>query len=253
MKLTGQTTIVTGSTSGIGKEIALLFASEGANVAVVGRNQERGNKVVSEIEQKGRKAIFIETDVTIESSVKKMVDKVIDTYGSVDILINNAGVVIPGSIPEISKDQWEKTWHTNVTSVYLTSHAVLPHMLSKKEGVIVNISSEAGLKGLKERAAYCAAKAAVVGLTKAMAVDHSGDGIRVNCLCPGTIETEMVKNIIEDSPDPSTTKQMMIDRRLTPYLGTVTEVAEATLFLSSPTSKYMTGTILTLDGGATVK
>mgnify|MGYP001233675574 CR=1 FL=1 len=253
MKLKGLTAVVTGATSGIGREIALLFALEGAQVAVVGRNEKRGEDVVQDIEHKGGRASFFKSDLTVESSVEKMVAGVVEEYKQIDILVNNAGVVIPGSITDIGFEEWERTWQANVTSVYLTSRYVLPYMLERKQGTIVNMASEAGLKGFKDRAAYCSAKAAVVGMTKAMAVDHSENGIRVNCLCPGTIETDMVANIIQNSPDPEQTRQMMLDRRLTPFLGTTEEIAQATLFLASPEARFMTGAILSVDGGAAVK
>ncbi|MDF2961532.1 MAG: oxidoreductase [Paenibacillus sp.] len=253
MRLKGLTAVVTGSTSGIGKGIALLFAQEGADIAVIGRNRVRGLQVVQEIERSGGQADFFQTDLTVESSVSDMAKSVLKRFGRIDILINNAGLVIPGDIPGTLPEEWERTWQTNVTSVYLASRAVLPHMLERKSGAIVNIASEAGLKGLKSRAAYCTAKFAVVGLTKAMAVDHSADGIRINCLCPGTIETEMVTNLIARSDSPQQTRQMMINRRVTPYLGTVEEVSRAALFLADPENRYTTGAVLSVDGGAAAK
>jgi meso-butanediol dehydrogenase/(S,S)-butanediol dehydrogenase/diacetyl reductase len=253
LKLKGLTAVVTGSTSGIGKGIALLFAQEGANIVVVGRNFERGNKVIEEIKYIGGQALFSQTDLTVETSVREMVKEVINRFGQIDILVNNVGLVIPGAIPDINSEDWAKTWQTNVTSVYMASHEVIPYMQQRKSGAIVNIASEAGLKGLKNRAAYCSAKYAVVGMTKAMAVDHSGDGIRINCLCPGTIETEMVASLIANSSHPEQTRQMMIDRRVTPYLGTVEEVARAALFLCDPENLYTTGAVLSVDGGATAK
>lgn len=253
MQLQGLTALVTGATSGLGRGIALLFAQEGAAVAVCGRDAGRGSEVVSEIESQGGQAAFFAADVTAAAAVETMVAQVLARFGQIDILVNNAGLVIPGAIPAISPEQWETTWQTNVTSTYLLSHAVLPHMLARRSGAIVNMGSEAGLKGLRQRAAYCAAKAAVVGLTKAMAVDHSGDGVRVNCLCPGTVETDMVQRVIAGSPDPAATRQMMVDRRLTPYLGTVAEIARAALFLAAPANAYTTGAILAVDGGATAK
>lgn len=253
MKLQGLTAVITGSTSGIGKGMAYLFAKEGAKVAVVGRNADRGNQVVAEIHAQGGQAAFFPTDLTMEASVQGMVEKVVERFGKIDILINNAGLVIPGEIPDFQPEDWDKVWQTNVTSVYLTSRAVLPHMRRRKSGSIVNISSEAGLKGLKGRAAYCAAKFAVVGMTKSMAIDHSAEGIRINCLCPGTIETEMVAGLIENSGNPEQTRQMMIDRRVTPFLGSVEEVARAALFLCDPENRYTTGAVLSVDGGSTAK
>jgi Dehydrogenases with different specificities (related to short-chain alcohol dehydrogenases) len=249
VRLKGLNAIVTGATSGFGKAIAILFAKEGANVAVVGRNGERGEEVVRLIEENGGRAFFSQTDVTVDESVKNMVESVIDRFGHIDILINNAGVVVKGAAPDLSPEEWERSWQTNVTSVYLVSHYVLPHMLKRKCGVIVNMGSTAGIKGFKDRVAYCAAKFAVVGMTKAMAVDHSKDGVRVNCICPGAVETEAIKSMIENSPDPEQTRNMLLSRRLTPCLGTIEEIAEAVLFLALPQNRYLTGAILNFDGG----
>jgi NAD(P)-dependent dehydrogenase (short-subunit alcohol dehydrogenase family) len=253
MSLRGLTAIITGATSEIGRETAKLFAAEGAKVAVVGRNEGRGNQVIAEIKQSGGEAEFFKAEMTSEPEVKQMIENVAASFGGIDILINNAGLVIPGTIPEIGLEDWEKTWNANVTSAYLASHYALPHMLAKKNGAIVDISSEAGLKGFKARAAYCTAKFAIVGLTKSMAVDHSGDGIRVNCLCPGTVETEMVRNVIEKSANPEQTRNMLIERRLTPFIGQPDEIARAILFLADPENKYITGAVLSVDGGSTVK
>lgn len=253
MKFAGKTVLVTGSTSGIGKAIALAFAAEGANLAVVGRNAGKGRETAESIRKTGKKAIYIQTDLTVEESVKEMAEKAISSFGSVDVLVNNAGHLVSGTVPEIGAEEWRRTWETNVTSVYLTCHYLLPSMLRKGSGVIVNIASETALKGYKNRAAYGAAKAAVIGLTKSMAVDHSESGIRVNCLCPGTVETEMFNHLLNYNLDPNRHRQAMLDRRLTPYLGTIEEVSKAVLFLADPDMPYMTGSVLTLDGGSSVK
>lgn len=253
MELNGMKVVVTGSTSGIGRSIASLFSQMGAEVAIVGRSYDRGMEIVDDLKQKGFKSSYFQADLTNELSVKEMVSSIIKKFERIDILVNNAGIVIPGTVTTLNLEQWESTWNNNVTSTYLVSHEVIPHMLLKGSGSIVNIASEAGLKGLKERAAYCAAKAAVIGLTKAMAVDYSNSGIKVNCLCPGTIQTESVNKMILKSADPMLTKKNMIERRLTPFLGTVDEVARATLFLANPINSYLTGTILTLDGGSSIK
>lgn len=253
MSLTNEVAIVTGATSGIGKGIATLFSNEGAKVVIVGRNEQRGNEVVETIKASGGEALFIQADVTVEEDVKHVVDTTMKTYGNIDILINNAGVVVPGSIPEVDFDNWKKVYDTNVTSTYLFCHYVLPIMIEKKKGSIINIASEAGVKGLKNRAAYCAAKAAVIGMTKAMAVDHSPYGIRINAISPGTIETPMVEQLINNAPNPEEMRQTFIDRRLLPYLGKVEEIAQCALFLASSKASYMTGANVIIDGGATVK
>lgn len=253
MKLKNQVTVVTGATSGIGRSIAVKFALEGAKVVLIGRNDERGGEVAEEIKQIQGECVYIRTDVTREEDVKAAVMQVIADFGQIDILVNSAGAVLPGSVVDIGLDGWNFVYNTNATSTYLMCHYVLPHMIEKKSGSIINISSESGLKGFKDRAVYCAAKAAVVGLTKAMAVDHSPLGIRVNCICPGTVETQMVKNLIDSNPDPEGLRQGFISRRLLPFLGTPEEIAGCALYLASPESRYMTGSIISIDGGSTAK
>ncbi len=253
MSLTNQVAIVTGATSGIGAGIAELFAKEGAKVVVVGRNEERGSNVVSTIKQDGGEATFVKANVTEEAEVKAVVEQTLAVYGDIDVLVNNAGVVFAGSVPETNLENWQNIYDTNVTSTFLFCHYVLPTMIKKKEGSIINIASEAGVKGLKNRAAYCAAKAAVIGLTKAMAVDHSPLGIRINAISPGTIETPMVEQVIANHPNPDEMRAEFIRRRLLPYLGKVEEIAECTRYLASDQAKYMTGANVIIDGGATVK
>lgn len=253
MRLKGQIALVTGATSGLGESIAKRFAHEGAQVIVVGRNEERGASVAAAIKEAGGEAIFIQAELTREEDVKNMVQKAVAHFGSIDIVINNAGLVIPGNVADLSLEQWDKVFQTNVTSTFLVSHYALPVLIEKKSGSIINISSEAGLKGLQNRAAYCAAKAAVVGLTKAMAVDHSPQGVRVNCICPGTIETPMVRNLIDSSVNPEDTMKQFLQRRLTPYLGTPEQIAEAAVYFALPDNLYVTGAILSIDGGALVK
>lgn len=253
MRLKNLVAIVTGATSGLGEEIAKGLAREGAKVAIVGRNEERGKGVESIIRSNKGEGRFFSADVTNESQVKRLVDDVLDEYGKIDIVVNNAGKVIPGNTVGLSLEQWEEVFKVNVTSTYLVSHYTLPHLLKGESSSIINIASEAGLKGLKDRTAYCAAKAAIVGYTKAMAVDHSGDGVRVNCICPGTIETPMVKNLIENHENPEGLKQQFIDRRLTPYLGSPSEIAEACIYFALPGNKYVTGAVLSIDGGALAK
>lgn len=253
MELQGLVALVTGATSGLGRAMALLFAREGAAVAVCGRSAERGAAVVQAIAAAGGRAAFFAADVTDPAAVAGLVAGVLASFGRIDILVNNAGISIPGTVTAISPEQWAATWQANVTSAYLCSYAVVPHMLERRSGSIIHVASGAALKGQKSRAAYCASKAALVGLTKAMAVDHSADGVRVNCLCPGVVETEMVRKVIEASPDPEETRRLMAARRLTPYPGTPEEVARAALFFASPRNVYTTGAILSVDGGTSVK
>lgn len=253
MRLKDTVAIVTGATSGLGEAIAKRMAQEGAKVAIVGRNEERGEKVVSSILKSDRTAKFFSADVTEEQDVKEMINSVITAFGRIDTIINNAGLVIPGDILTTNKEEWEKVFDVNVTSTYLVSHYAIPHLLKNNAGTIINISSEAGLKGLKNRAAYCAAKSAVIGLTKAMTVDYSSKGIRVNCICPGTIETPMITNMLNNHKEPDQLMAQFLDRRVTPHLGSPEEVAEACVYFSLPQNKYVTGAILSIDGGALAK
>lgn len=253
MRVAEQVAVVTGATSGLGEAIAKRMAEEGAKVAVVGRNQKRGEGVVAHIRQKGGVAEFFQADVTVEAEVEAMIEAVSRQFGKLDIVVNNAGVVIPGSVATVKKEEWDEVFAVNVTSTYLVSHYSLPHLIKQKSGSIINIASEAGLKGLANRAAYCAAKAAVVGMTKAMTVDHAADGVRVNCICPGTIETPMIKEMLAKHPQPEELMEQFLSRRVTPQLGTAEEIAEACVYFALPDNKYVTGAVLSIDGGALAK
>lgn len=253
MELKDKVVLITGATSGIGEGIAILFGQKGARVIVIGRHEGRGENVARSIRENKGEAIFIKADVTNEDEVKQAVHQTLQTYGRIDCLINNAGVVHAGSIPETNMEAWRNIYGVNVTSVYLLCHYVLPHMIKQKAGSIINIASEAGMKGLKNRAAYCSAKAAVIGLTKAMAVDHSALGIRINAISPGTVETPMVEDVINHHENPEQMREELIGRRLLPYLGKVEDIAECALYLASEKANYMTGANIVIDGGATAK
>jgi NAD(P)-dependent dehydrogenase (short-subunit alcohol dehydrogenase family) len=249
-KLENRVAIVTGATSGIGEAIARRFAAEGARVAVVGRNFQRGQAVVDSITNEGGTAEFFPADVTLDSAVRYLIQSILKRFETIDIVVNNAGLSLPGTVISITPAQWDEVFSINVTSAYLVSHHAMPYLLKRGDGSVINISSEAGLKGFKDRAAYCAAKAALVGLTKAMAVDHSADGIRINCICPGTIETPMVRRLIDEHVDPLAMKDEFLQRRLTPYLGTPDDIAEAAMYFALPGNRYATGAILCVDGGS---
>ena len=249
-RLAAQVALVTGATSGIGEAIARRFAAEGARVAVVGRNADRGAALVREIDQVGGTARFFAADVTSDDAVRALLQAVQQCFGWLDIVVNNPGQSMPGTVVDTTLAQWEQVFSINVASAYLMCHHAMPRLLQRGSGSVINISSEAGLKGLKDRAAYCAAKAALVGLTKAMAVDHSGNGVRVNCICPGTVETPMVSRLIAEHASPQAMKDAFLKRRLTPYLGTPDDIAEAALYFALPGNRYATGAILSVDGGS---
>lgn len=255
-RLRGQVALVTGATSGIGAAIALRFAAEGAQVAVVGRDAGRGEVAARRIGAAagpGGGAAFFAADVTDDAAVTRLVQAVQLHFGAIHIVVNNAGLSMPGTVVQTTPAQWAEVLRLNLTSAYLVSHHALPLLVAGGRGSVIHIASEAGLKGLQDRAAYCAAKAGLVGLTKAMAVDHAREGIRVNCICPGTIETPMVARLIDEHPHPAAMRETFLLRRLTPFLGTPEDVAEAALYLALPGNRYVTGAVLAVDGGSVAR
>ena len=241
--------LVTGATLGIGEAIARRFAAEGARVAVVGRDARRGNAVVAGIAAAGGRAAFFAADVTHDAAVRDLIADVLARFGDLSILVNNAGRSVPGTVVNTTAAEWEEVWRVNVSSAFLTSHHAVPRLLERGGGCVVHIASEVGLKGLKERAADCAAKAAIMGLAKAMAVDHSPRGVRVNCICPDTVEAPMVAVLIETHAA-AAMKDAFLERRLTPYLGTPEDIAEAALYMAVPRNRYLTCAGLAVDGGS---
>lgn len=251
MRLKNKIAIITGSGSGIGKSSALLFAKEGATVIVNDISEENGMTTVEEIKKNGGHAIFIKTDVTDSAEVKGMVENVIDTYGKVDILFNNAGISGVGTVHEISEELWDRVVNVNVKGVFLPCKFVIPHMMEKKNGNIINMSSCVAELGLMRRAVYSATKGAVLALTKAMQVDYAPYNIRVNALLPGTILTPFVEDYLRTSyEDPEEGLNTIKKRQLSGDLGRPEDVANAALFLASDESKFMMGSPLYIDGGA---
>ena len=251
MRLQNKVALITGGTSGIGEATALLFAREGARVCITGRSPGRGVGVVTQIKARGGDAIFVQADVSLSEDCRRSVDETVRAYGSLDILFNNAGVFYPQTAIECSEKEWDEQIDVNLKGTFLMSKFALPTMIAQGHGVIVNNSSGWGLVGGDRAVAYCASKGGVVLMTKAMAIDHGRQGIRVNCICPGDVETPML---------PADAK--MRGLRWEDYIagcasrplgrvGTVEEIAKAVLFLASDDSSFMTGTALVVDGGGT--
>lgn len=243
-KLSNQVAIVTGAGQGMGAATAARLAHEGATVVVSDINESKTARVAEEINNSGGRAIFAKTDVTKEDEVASMVGCAIDTYGSVSILVNNAGILYPTRIDDVTKAEWDQVLDVNLNGTFLCSKAVLPTMKQKGYGRIVNMSSSAGrsvstLGGVH----YTAAKAGVLGLTRAMAKEVAPFGITVNAVCPGLIDTEMVR--IECTPEriKGYEESFPISR-----LGTPEEVAQLILFLVSD-SQYITGASIDINGG----
>ena len=245
--LSGKVAIVTGGASGIGRETSLLFAQEGASVTIVDLDSEGGQKTAQDIKQEGLLAFFVQTDVTDESDCKQAVNRTISEFGQLDILFNNAGIIQRTSVLNSSEADWDRVMGVNVKGVFLMSKHAIPTMLNG--GVIVNSGSGWGLVGGLNAASYCASKGAVVQLTRAMALDHAKQGIRVNCICPGDIDTPLLMNEAD---------QLMVNRdafrvaaanRPLGRIGTAKDVAQSVLYLASEAAGFVTGTTLVVDGG----
>jgi NAD(P)-dependent dehydrogenase (short-subunit alcohol dehydrogenase family) len=251
MRLRDKVALVTGATSGIGRATALLFAGEGAQVAITGRDEARGREVVSEIEQAGGQAIFFRSDVRFPEECRRAVEGTVQAFGRLDILFNNAGVFYPNTLLDCTEEEWDLTVDICLKGTYLMSKYALPVMIDQGGGAIINNASGWGLVGGNKAAAYCAAKGGVVLLTKAMAVDHSRQGIRVNCVCPGDVDTPM---LVEDARLRSMTWDAYLAEAADRPMGRIgypEEVARAVLFLASEDASFVTGAILAVDGGGT--
>ncbi len=248
MKLEEKVAIVTGAGAGIGEATARLFAEEGASV-VCNSISDSAARVVENIIQGGGDATFMQGDVSDLSAAQQIVNTSIEAYGKLNILVNNAGIVLPGRVDDMSLEDWERTMAVNVRGVYLLSKYAVPH-LRKTRGTIVNTSSVLALKGVKNRAAYSASKGAVSSLTKAMAADYIEDGIRVNCICPGTTDTPSLAYRLSQFPDPEDARKQFIARQPMGRLGTAEEIAEGILYLSL--AEFATGISLSVDGGMTI-
>ncbi len=250
MRLKDKVILITGSGSGIGKSTALLFAAEGAKVIVNDLSREHGERTVEVIRQKGGEAQFIQADVTKAAEVDQMVQLVIDTFGRIDVLFNNAGISGVGAVHETSEELWDRVVNVNLKGVFLPSKYVVPHMIEQREGSIINMSSCIAEIGLMKRAVYSATKGAVLALTKSMQVDYAPYNIRVNALLPGTILTPFVEDYLKKSYDnPEEALQTIKNRQLGGELGRPEDVAQAALFLASDDSKFMMGSPLYIDGG----
>jgi meso-butanediol dehydrogenase / (S,S)-butanediol dehydrogenase / diacetyl reductase len=253
MRLAQKVCIVTGGGSGIGRATALLFAKEGARLVVADKAAERAHAVVAECAGKGAEAIALVANVASSGDARRIIETTVDRFGRLDVLINNAGYGITGTVVETDEEAWDALMAVNVRGVFLCSKYAIPAMKANGGGSIVNTASVVASVGIANRAAYCASKGAVAALTRAMAVDHVGDGIRCNAIAPGTINTPYFDEILKNSPDPDATRRALAARQLLGRLGTPEEIAAGILFLASDESRFATGTVLTLDGGMTAQ
>ena len=249
MRLAGKVALITGGTSGMGRATAALFAKEGARVAITGRDEVRGRVALHEIKSAGSEGIFVRADVRSSDDCRRSVEETLRAFKHLDILFNNAGVFFPHTVPDCPEEEWDLTVDINLKGTFLMSKHALPVMIAQKSGVIINNSSGWGLVGGDAAAAYCASKGGVVLLTKAMAIDHGRQGIRVNCICPGDVETPMLP---EDARQRGLSWEEYLKGAANRPLGRIgqpEEIAKAALFLASNDSSFMTGSTLVVDGG----
>lgn len=241
--------IVTGAGSGIGAATAKKLASNNYKVIIGDLDLKSASNIAQEIEQDGGSAVALELDVANMTSIDNFIDAILSKEKQIDVLVNNAGIGIAGTVETTSPQEWDKMFSVNVKGIYGMSRKVLPLMKKTHTGRIINVASVAGVVGLKDRAGYSATKGAIIALTRAMQADVIEDNIRINAVAPGTIETPWVYRITADKPNPEQTRQIMKARQPINRMGTPQEVADAIVFLASTNSSFVWGSILTVDGG----
>jgi NAD(P)-dependent dehydrogenase (short-subunit alcohol dehydrogenase family) len=248
-QLHGKTALITGAASGIGRATALLFAREGASVVLTDVNESAGRTVATEITKHGGRAIFEPADVTRAADCQRVMERAVGDFGGIHILFNNAGIIRRASVVELSETDWDRVMAVNVKAIFLMCRQVIPIMASGGGGSIINTASGWGLAGGPRAAVYCASKGAVVLLTKAMAIDHGPQNIRVNCICPGDTDTAMLRNEAQQLGEPNDKFLAEATKRPLGRVGKPEEIAQAALYLASDAASFVTGTALVVDGG----
>jgi NAD(P)-dependent dehydrogenase (short-subunit alcohol dehydrogenase family) len=247
--LGGKVTLITGGASGIGRATALLFGREGASVVVVDVNEAAGNAVVDELASQGGQAIFVRANVTQSADCVRAIERATEEFGGLHILFNNAGITRRASVIELEESDWDRVMAVNLRAVFLMCKHAIPFMVRAGGGVIINTASGWGVAGGPRAGAYCASKGAVVLLTKAMAIDHGPQNIRVNCICPGDTDTQMLRDEAQQLGQASAAFLAEAASRPLRRVGRPEEIAQAALYLASEASSFVTGTALVVDGG----
>lgn len=249
---TGKVVLITGGNSGIGRAAALRFAAAGAQVVIAARNLEASRAVVTEIESAGDQAHAVACDVTKAADCDAAVEVCLERYGGLDVLFNNAGIIFrEKSALDTTDEQWEQTMAVNATGTFLMSRAAVAVMVARGGGAVVNNASYFGLVGGRGAAAYSASKGAVVLLTKAMALDHARDGIRINCVCAGSVDTPMLRGEMEEMGGERAVRHLFEEKHPIGRIASPDEIAAAVLFLASEDAGFITGAALPVDGGLT--
>lgn len=253
MRLNNRTAVITGGSTGIGAETAKCFAQEGAKIAVIDIDADEGEKTRRNIEKDGGSCTFYQADISNAKQVERVVKKVLQDFPRVDILVNNAGIWRPGHVVDLDEDTWDAVLSTNLKSVFMVSKYIVPEMMKQKKGVIINVASVAGLVGAPGASAYAASKGGIVNLSRSMALDFAPYNIRVNCLCPGMIDSAQGDTVVShykpemDSQEAKRTWQPLA------HIGTPDDAAKAALYIASDDSAFMTGSIFVIDGGLTAQ
>ena len=247
MRLKEKVAIITGGASGIGKATAILFAAHGAKIVVADIDERGANQTVTDIHNAGNEAIYIQTDVTISANTERMVAETVSRYGKLDILLSSAGIAMRLPVADLPEEDWHRCLDVNLTGVYLCAKAAIPAMRKNRGGSIINLSSIYGLVGADVRAAYVASKGGVTNLTRGMALDYAEDNIRINCICPGFVETPLVAGVVKTPEE----YRKLADRHPMRRLAQPEEIAYGALYLASDESAFVTGIALPIDGGYT--
>jgi len=250
-RLAGKNAVITGGGTGIGQAIALAFAREGAQVAVAGRRKEKLDETLHLLQQAGRSALALECDVTKAEDTLRTVKAAEAAFGKVNVLVNNAGSLSVSRVENITEADWDRVMAANVKGPFLMCRAALPAMRRAGGGSVINVGSVLGIVAIRDRAAYCASKGAVTMLTKAMALDHAQDNIRVNCLCPSIVESDITRNLFAETEAGGQARESRLASIPLGRFGKPADIAGLAVFLASEESSWMTGTVIPVDGGVT--